>query len=1696
MECVATPVAHTYAPARRWMVLGLAAGLIAGSGACGGEGGPTTELEPVRLSFSSGPTDVVAGSAIDPPVQVSIVDENGVRVPTATHEITLSIGEGPDDAELVGTLAVNAVAGLATFADLVSMPAGTYRLRAEAEGLSGATSGSFEVVMSEIGSLVVTVAPATAVAGEAVSVTVSARDPSGAVATSYRGAISLSASDEAASLPDDHGFTEADAGEAVFEVVLRTAGTQVIEVVDVADGNLSAQTETVVEAAAPVASTSAMAVTPVEVEAGDLGQVTVTVRDAFGNGVPGVTVALASDGADDELTPATGTTDAGGAFAATLTSLVAEEKRVTATVDHDGTFLLQEAVTFVPGAPDGILVSVVQAMATANGSEALAYVLTVRDANENPVGAGIQVTVEDDGENVVYTGGGATQSTDANGQTTFTATSVDAQADVTFTFRHPVDGGDDVTVTAQGTFVAGPPDALTSSLAVDETRATADGVDVIEVTVTLRDAQGNPVSGHGVAIWLSGDGNQVTPEDGDTDGLGAFESRLSSTHAEEKSITVTVDEQGWVLNHAVVFEPGPASNVLIEVIGPSPSKPFAVADLVLTVLDDQENVVTGWEGILTLSSSDAGAIVPSPVAFSTGDEGTQTLEDALAFSSAGVHGLEAEAEGGAGPTGATTVTVVAGSLVDVQVVQANLDAGQTGDVWVSLQTESPLPGDGSIEVDFPPGFDLEEAMLHGVGGADGDFTLEISDRLARLLRSGGGRLEGGTTITVHLGAVRNPYVDVVTGSYDVGTRTVHGGLIDEGQAPGPTLHPPTLAFQPLLSTKASGRSIQVDVDSAAREITVTGLIAGRWWGFSVHENGGPVESFACDDLPEHATAKGSWLLLDVGHRDEAGTETFFCATSFGAVRIDLNYDGSDIALASGWRLAGANVQMYRPSISMDGAVVASEVVVDGTWQIVVMRGFEADPVLVSVNLAGEVADGRCYEPSLSADGRFVAFRSDATNLVDGATTTRDRIYVKDLETGEIALASADEAGAEADAQSFEPSLSADGRYVAFRSDATNLVDGVDTARSRIYVKDLVTGEIVLASTDEAGVDANAGSYEPRLSADGRYVAFSSWATNLVDGVTSTRERIYVKDLEMGGIALASTDAAGVVANSESSDASLSADGRYVAFSSRATNLVDGAATTRDRIYVKDLETGEIALASTDEAGADANDRSQEPSLSADGRYVAFRSDATNLVDGAITTQWRIYVKDLATGEIALASSDEAGTDAEAHGYEPSLSADGRYVAFRSGATNLVDGATTTRDRIYVKDLETGEIALTSTDEAGADARDNSFDPSLSADGRYVAFSSWATNLVDGASTSRERIYVKDLETGKIALASTDETGADANGPSSTPSLSADGRYVAFRSSATNLVDGTTTMTDRIYVKDLETGEIALASSDETGADVDADAFSFAPSLSADGRHVAFRSNATNLVDGAATTRDRIYVKDLETGEIALASTDEAGADANDRSQEPSLSADGRYVAFRSVATNLVDGATTTRDRIYVKDLETGEIALASSDEAGADANGHSYEPSLSADGRYVAFGSNATNLVDVATTSAWRIYVKDLETGEIVLASSDEAGADVASTSTAPSLSADGRYVAFSSWASNLVDGTTTTRQRIYVKNVGTGEIALASSSGSGEDANLASDQPSLSADGRHVAFRSVATNLVHGASTWRDRIYVKDLGP
>lgn len=404
---------------------------------------------------------------------------------------------------------------------------------------------------------------------------------------------------------------------------------------------------------------------------------------------------------------------------------------------------------------------------------------------------------------------------------------------------------------------------------------------------------------------------------------------------------------------------------------------------------------------------------------------------------------------------------------------------------------------------------------------------------------------------------------------------------------------------------------------------------------------------------------------------------------------------------------------------------------------------------VSTTIAGEQGNGASVDPMFSPDGTKIVFWSDSTNFVAdtyGGIDRRYDVFIKDLITGAVTLVSINAAGEQGNSSSAQPMFSPDGTKIAFYSEASNLVADDSgpwpgPGSEDIFIKDLITGAVVLVSTNGAGEQANAGSYYPVFSPDGTKIAFISDATNLVADDTNGIQEIFIKDLVTGAITRVATNAAGEQGNGSSAQPTFSPDGTKIAFSSGATNLVVGDTNRARDIFIKDLTTGAVIRVSTNGAEEEANQESLFPTFSPDGTKIAFSSTASNFIADDTNGAYDIFIKDLVTGAVTLVSTDGVGGHANGGSLYPVFSPDGAKVAFYSFASNLVVGDTNGTPDIFIKDLMTGEVTLITTDGAGGQVTGNSENIVFSPDGTKISFNSDASNLVTDDTNGAWDVFV-------------------------------------------------------------------------------------------------------------------------------------------------------------------------------------------------------------------------------------------------------------------------------------------------------------------------------------------------------------------
>jgi Tol biopolymer transport system component len=392
---------------------------------------------------------------------------------------------------------------------------------------------------------------------------------------------------------------------------------------------------------------------------------------------------------------------------------------------------------------------------------------------------------------------------------------------------------------------------------------------------------------------------------------------------------------------------------------------------------------------------------------------------------------------------------------------------------------------------------------------------------------------------------------------------------------------------------------------------------------------------------------------------------------------------------------------------------------------------------ISVATGGVEGDADSNVPVFAANGRFVAFYSVASNLVAGDTNATTDVFVRDLRNGTTERVSVSSGGTEANGTSNWQSISADGRYVVFYSEASNLVAGDTNGVADIFVRDRALGTTERVSVAGTGAQANAACGACSITDDGRFVAFESYASNLAPGDTNGRRDIFERDRVSGTTERVSVSTTGVQGNSDSycGPFAITADGRFVAFLSISTTLVVGDTNLASDVFLHDRVNGTTERVSVAPNGAQGNNWSSHPPvISADGRFMAFDCLASNLVSGDTNSDYDVFVRDLTTATTERVSLDSAGVEGNSRSFYPSISADCRFIAFESYATNLVAGDTNgvcfgCGVDIFVRDRQLGTTERVSVNSSGAQASSASGSSSITGDGRYVVFASVAWDLI-------------------------------------------------------------------------------------------------------------------------------------------------------------------------------------------------------------------------------------------------------------------------------------------------------------------------------------------------------------------------------
>ena len=819
---------------------------------------------------------------------------------------------------------------------------------------------------------------------------------------------------------------------------------------------------------------------------------------------------------------------------------------------------------------------------------------------------------------------------------------------------------------------------------------------------------------------------------------------------------------------------------------------------------------------------------------------------------------------------------------------------------------------------------------------------------------------------------------------------------------------------------------------------------------------------------------------------------------------------------------GADVNPDGAGMSADGRFVVYETGhpvssqdLNSNRDVVLLDRSSGEVILVSHTATDSQVAGNSTseDPIISADGSTVVFRSRATDLVGGfvPSGSSNQYFAWDRITRTTRLVS-HVAGNQASAGNGNVSdveVSSDGAFVAFQSRATDHIVGTDSnGSSDIFRWSRATGDIELVSriAGSPTTTGNGQASHPSISADGRRISFSSFASDVAPTDTNGTGDIFLWDAMTGDVTLVSesTAGAGITANQNSFFSQISADGSTVVFTSLATDLVVGTDTPfSEDVFRWQATTGAVELMShvAGDPTTAGNAASRDAEVSADGQVVVFESRADNLVAATDTPdnddvfRWRAP-----TGLVEILSTPDAGLSASTDRcLDPRLNDDGSVVTFICSGSDFVPGTDNngaSSDVFLWRDVD-GAVTLASRKDSDPSSTGESASsrPQVSGDGGSVLFESGANDLIDGGPDSG--VYAFEPASGELEIVSrapaistdlliSDETGGFE------ASVSGDGRFVVFGSFDSGVVDGFVGSGQQIYLYDRVLEEVILVSRSTTGPLVGADRDCQDPHISDDGNSVVFRSRASDLVAGATTNGQiQVYHWNRATATMRLISHipgDELAA-GNGSSERP-VAANGGLVVFGSGATDLAAGGDPNgfSQDLFLWEASTGNLRVISRSAADptVTADGGSGFPSVSADGESVVFESGATDLIAgfIGMPFTPNIFLWDRSTGNIELVSRSTAGPLQGGNerSVQPQISSDGGAVAFTSQADDLVTGFIPGfTQHIFHWLRSSGELRLVDHAAG--TATTGADNGhfgvSLNADGELVVFGSRASNLV-----------------
>ncbi|MGE0434750.1 MAG: IPT/TIG domain-containing protein, partial [Planctomycetota bacterium] len=1026
----------------------------------------------------------------------------------------------------------------------------------------------------------------------------------------------------------------------------------------------------------------------------------------------------------------------------------------------------------------------------------------------------------------------------------------------------------------------------------------------------------------------------------------------------------------------------------------SPATSGAAGSIVVVARTAQGQAAADYTGTVAFTSSDTGATLPANYTFTASDAGIHVFANAVTLATAGSQSVTVTDTGNNSLTDSGNVTVVAGTATAVEItgVTTALAAGGITGATITMRDAA-----GNVATGYTGvlGFTSTDSLASAT-----DVTMLAADTGTKTIAS---------YVTFNIGGT---HTFTLTDKAQPGVTATSGGILVT-----PSVTTTALCADPLHQCDAvivDGTGF--DPTHTNNNVTFNGVAGTVQWSTNTQMALGVPDTtagnvvvtvngvVASGTLPFTFNASGITVL-----NQTTGGTPGFSNTQNAAI----SGDGDLIAFSTSQALDGADT--------------------NGVHDIYLRVQSTGVVTRLSLSTTGGDPDAASFDPVMSIDGRFVAFRSAATNLVSGDTNGKDDIFLLDRDTGHIRRVSVGQLGAQANGDSKNATISGDGRYVAYQSDATNLAPNDTNSTSDVFLYDALNHETIPVSVDQNG---NFGlSFQPAefpfISLDGSIVVFNSY-TQLVPGDTNGTTDCYLFRVAARTNELVSLNSSGQQANGEAILASISADNRYVTFASTATNIVSGVTNGKRDIYIRDLMSGTTGKVSQAFGGGEVNDDCEQSLVSRGGRLVFWSTRATNVLPSSVALGVDCYVTDRQTG-LTTAIAWPGGALPNGNSLFRSLSADDRWIAFGSSSSNMPSpGGASFQCYVvptHINDCPVPQPTLPrllrinpTSVRSGSEVEllGHGFDGTTPANNQ-VRFGAVPATVTSATGTRLTVVVPNGVSSGQVNVTiganvtqsldyslapvivsrATDDTisngasGALPFGWAFDISISANGRFVAFASDADNLVAGDGNGVRDVFVRDRDTdgdgvfdepGAVSTVrvSVDTSGAD--SDGASLAPTLSASGRYVLFFSDATNLIASDTNGARDLFMRDMQTDTTTRINVDSSGLESvgpanGGTGLVAAITGDGRFVAFVSPANDLVTGDTNGAADVFVRDLLAGTTVRVSVDSAGAETGGGGVSGlGISDDGRFVCFDSNATDLVPGDTNVQADVFVHDRDT--------------------------------------------------------------------------------------------------------------------